>query len=414
MRRWAPVAPAPVAPAPLALAPLALALALAACDGGGKPDGPVEDPPSIAAPGPCADGTWMGAASPDGLVFVATGTEPGDGSRAAPYSRLLDAVNAVADPGGTVAVYPGTYEAGIVLRSSGGRPVAIVGCGAEETFLASNTRHAGVALHGPGELALRRVAVVGGTPAVAVRAGAAGTVEDVVVSSARRVGVQVAGPTTVATLRRLTVADTVLAGAQRGWGISLADGALTLEDSVIAAQRAYGLYAERGVLQVAGLDIAGGVDGPTVGGIYAHAMESVTLDDVTVRGVRGVGIHLYEVGTATVRGSVVEDTAAGQRRGAGDAILVRKGARDTATVRIEGNTVTRPARFGIAVDGGDVTLTGNTVTGGLTSDGTSVWATPGTTITGDPASPLDVGRFPIGRDEHPGEGPSEFGRPGMP
>ena len=361
----------------------------------------------------------MGASSPDGLIFVLDGASGGDGSLASPYGTVADAVAAVTALGsGTIAVYPGVYTSVRVVVPTG-VSITVTGCGDETQFRAGGGSRPGIGLRGEGALILSHVTVVQGAPGISVADGIEATLEDVTITGARRVGLQVAGPDTVATVRRLLVEPVHASrgGSVQGWGVSLADGSLTLEDSEIDAQAGYALYGERGRLVATNVVIHG--DGARAGGVYAHAMETTVLEAVQLDDVAGEAIHLYEVGAAEVRACVVRTVSASPsytrwRHGLGDGIVVRSGANPAATALLDGNTVSGAARLGIALDGGGVTLTGNTTSGnGVDDGGTSLWATPATAVTGDAASELDTSTWPLGRDQHPGEGPRGFARPGL-
>jgi hypothetical protein len=148
-------------------------------------------------------------------------------------------------------------------------------------------------------------------------------------------------------------------------------------------------------------------------------MESAVLDRLVISGVSGEGISLYEVATGAVRNSTI--TGVGPaildtrpfKRGVGDGILVRRGAMPISIIALEDNVVSGSARFGIAVDGGDLTIGTNTTTGnGADDGGSSAWATPTTTVVGT-ASVLDTGTYLLGRDLYAGEGPDRFERPGL-
>lgn len=175
------------------------------------------------------------------------------------------------------------------------------------------------------------------------------------------------------------------------------------------SQAGYGVYAERGRLAAQRLQVVGvGENDP--GGVYAHGMSEVTLEDCEVNDVFGVGIQVYDAVAVSIARCVVDRVVASALsahggtapRGAGDGIVVRPRVAD-ATVSLEGNVVRDVQRFGIAVDGGALTLDGNVAP--------STVATASTTVTGDPAASLDLAATPLGREQNPGEGPADFRRP---
>lgn len=391
-------------------------LALLACHGTadtpGKPEADDTGAPPLATPGPCADGSWMGGTAAAGLLFVDLTASPGgDGSFDHPFADLPLAVLAAETAGSaTIALYPGSFPFGHAVHAAEGARIVVTGCPGE-TQITGGGKRPGFAMEGPGQVVLRNVTVRGGTPALAMRAGVEGLLEDVTITEGRKVGLQVAGKDTRATARRVTIGLTRGAGrgSPRGWSVSLADGSLALLDSTITGGDGYGLYAERGELVVQDTTIDGGGTAMIVGGIYGHAMDAVTLDGVTVRGVAGEGIGLYEVGTATLSSMSVETVVDSGIRGVGDGIVIRKGARPSSVIAVSDSVVSGAVRLGIVIDGGEATLSGLTADAGVMDGSASVWATAETTVTGT-ASVLDPAVYPLGSAIHEGEGPASFNR----
>lgn len=373
-----------------------------------------DSPPQLETPGPCADGSWMGAdAPPEDVIYVQADTNPTeDGSYDHPYHTLASAVLAAEARGrATVALFPGTFPFGHAVHVETGDRIVVTGCPGE-TIIQGGGRYAGIALHGPGTAILRNVTVSGGTPAIALRAGVEGLVEDVVIAEGLRVGLQVAGEDTLATVRRLTVQRVYGGGrgSPSGWAVSLADGSLALFDSVLTGAYGIGIYAERGELVVQDTRVEGDGTDFNFGGVYAHTMHAVTLDGVTITNVGGEGVHLREVTDSVLSSISVLGVRDSGRRGVGDGIVLRPGGRSSiATITLSGSVVTDAARLPVAVDGGVLLVSGVTAKGGVMDGKTGVWATPGTDVKGVAAS-LDLSLYPLGADAHPDEGPDTFQR----
>jgi hypothetical protein len=426
------------------LAPLLLGFCLVALGCTDKEDSTKDseegDPPL------CADGTWAGWTDPEGLVFVtATGDDNlADGSAAHPYGSVRKAIlgNRGVDPL-RIAMGPGEFfdDFGFKapLPALDVRPrLEVSGCGPGQTTL---NPPAGTMLSlqfsGPVDVRLARMDLVWGWSSVLVLEGAHATLEDLVVIEAHRRGINIAGFDTEATLRDVTVQSTKPQSGRRsgtflprehgspeGWGISLVGATVDMENVTITDSGGFGLFGDRGSLRARGLQIADTRNqwNPGQGtGIYLMHMREVSLEDCAVAGSVTAGIKLVDVLSSNVEGCSVANTL-GDALGGGDGIVVRKAARLSGvpdrgrfSTRILNNVVTGSARMGIAVDGVDAEVSGNTTRdNGLMEGEGSIYVDPAVTLSGtDATAPFDAEATPVGPPtDHHGRPPP--GAPPLP
>ena len=380
-------------------------LAFAAC--AGEADKPASDKASAddsalpaAVARVCADGTWSGWDSPDGLVFVdpAGSDTSGDGSVAAPYQTLQQALRgSMGDGEIRVALGAGTYQGPFVLlQGPAGVSLTVQGCGPDETVFTHDlgqSADADVAIAGSTPITLARLRIEDPDGAgVVVRRGANATLANLRVERPRGIGVGVIGAT--ATLRDVEISDARPGVRLRGWGVVGVDAALTLEDVTVPTRQVMGVYQRGGSLAATRLALNGGGT-PSVGrhgfGVYAHELDLVQIVDSVVEDAHSVGMLFIDATAVTLTNNRVTRVEPGGT-GGGDGIMVaRLHATDPLQATLSGNTVSGAARMGIALAGVTAALSGNTAgaDNGHVVDGRSIFADPSATVTGDPAAPFD-------------------------
>ena len=375
---------------------------LAACAGdAGKPT--TDDAPApVAVAEVCADGTWSGWDSPDGLVFVdpAGSDTTGDGSLVAPYQTLQQALRGTMGEGEIhIALGAGTYQGPVsLLQGPGGVSLTVQGCGPDETAFT----------HDLGQSAAADIAIAGSTPVtlarlriedpdgagVVVRKGANATVEHVRITGARGTGVAAIGEGTRATFRDVAILDGRGGHTLRGWGVLGTHAQLTLEDVTVQSVTSMGVYQRGGTLDATRLSVQGTAatgQGRRGFGIHAFEAEKVGLTDCQVQEVYGAGVLLVNVPTAALTRVQVDQVQANETGGGDGILLARRFWEGPLSATLTDNTVTRAARMGIALAGVDATLSGNTAgaDNGTVVDGRSLFSDGVGVVAGDAVAAFD-------------------------
>ncbi len=337
----------------------------------------------------CPAGEWSDALPATGVLYVRAGAAGlGDGTRAAPFARIADAMSA-ASVGGVVALSRGLWDEVVRMRQG----VTLQGACSAETVLTSSlpSEAAGVVNVTVSETALRDLRVEGAArPGLWVAgASAALNADGVVISRTESAGVAVVDGASLIGAR-FVVRDTQSQSRDRAYGDGLSveaggtarvtrglfernreagayvDGAgtsLRLEDVVVRDTRSQGsdLMFGRGLNVSAGAsveivrvllegnrDVAIRGSGPTT---------SVRLEDVVVRDTQsaesdgrfGRGIDLQAGASADVTRALFERNRDVAIRGSGSATSVRLA--DVVVRDTQGQTDGRVGR-GLSASGG--------------------------------------------------------------
>ena len=229
-----------------------------------------------------ADGLPDGLPTDGSVLYVsATATAGGDGSRAAPFRAIADAL-AVATAGSTLAVGVGSYDEPVALRDG----VSLVGACVADTRIAWSTRDsapASIQVRGA-DVTVRDLQIGGERSGLLVDRGGRATVRNVLVDGATEAGVRVHFDG-VADITDLVVRDTRVEPSD---GLS-----------------AFGLVVELGGTA----DVTrAAIDGNTTAGVIADASDTVLrLSDAVVANTLSVpGDLAYGIGVISQTGSRVE------------------------------------------------------------------------------------------------------------
>lgn len=373
-----------------------LALSLVAC-----PAGKLGSAPEGGA-ARCADGTWSGWTSSDGLILVsATGDDrTADGSRGAPYATLAAALQASRGSGDVnIAIGPGSFLAGLTLvQGAGGRTMTVQGCSDSETTLYGERAplRSVLAIGGTTPIALRRLRVTGPGGGVVVRAGADATLERLTLEQTQGFGVGVVGEGARAAITDVEILQPDGAPHRRmlGWGVVVAHGQATLTRVHVQGATGMGVFVGGGSLSASELVVA---DTSHTGkgrrgfGIYARDGASLSLADCVVQGASDAGVALIDVATASLTRCTINDVAEDSTGGGDGIVAIRQDAAATPTLTLDAVEVHRAARMGLALSGVQATVSG-LVAGddnGLSSAGSSIYGTADVSLSGASAAPLD-------------------------
>jgi hypothetical protein len=297
----------------------------------------------------CPDGeTWLPASklrdqaprfTGDILYVSADTSESGDGSRAAPYSTVADAI-AAAEPGEIVAAGKGTYEESVALTER----IALVGACPAETRLegsASDGIEGVVNVTDSGEATVANLTVGGERIGVSIRSADAKTrLHDVLVDRVARAGIRAAAGNEVE-VRNLWVRETAgTSEGERGRGLNVGKGTdLTVERTTVQKSREIGAWIGTPGTTVTLRDVA--VTGTRAEantnrygqGIIVKTGATLTAERVLSRGNRYFGLtvshedssaDLTDVIVAETRPRVTDDRA-------GQGLSVQRGASMQAT-----------------------------------------------------------------------------------
>ncbi len=295
----------------------------------------------------CATVIFGDASVRPALWVNATASAAGDGSEAAPFGTLAEAL-AVAEGVAVIWVAEGEYDGGLSLDVSG---LAVVGKGREATTLMGSDAAANVESNpgeGGGNL-LCALTLDGGAPGAIAETGEL-ALYDVTVTGASGVGVVARGEGRSLRLEGVSVEATRV-GVDAGMGVMVSAGAVAdIRNSNVSSNEGIGvLVQDKGTIAAvrdSRVDANGhGVAEQDAAGVMGLWCESLELDGVELDANVARGITLRDVAVVTIDDCTVTGTDA--------AGLVANGIRTL---------------------GGDTTLTGTTVSGG-TGVGLAVYST---------------------------------------
>lgn len=317
-------------------------------------------------PAACGVGTWGGRT---GDVYVDAAATAGDGTEAAPFATLTEAVDALADAGGTVQIAEGSYletlslggEAdGLVLNGRCAELVTLDASAGEDDSVALllDARHAT-------EVQLGGMVIRGGKGGGIGILGGVLTLTEVALAENRRFGLYLDSSAAEVSATALRITDTTPPrGDTSGRGVHLQRGArLDCADCTVERSVEAGLFVVESSVVLEG----GGVfdTETTPGGSFGMGIElalgsDATLTDVTVEGSHYLGIEV-DGSTLSASGVVVSGTAT-TGDGEGGAGLYLTG---DAAASWTGGSLTQNEVYQAAVEeGGTLTLTDTTISGG--------------------------------------------------
>ncbi len=251
---------------------------------------------------------------PAGTIHVAPGGT-GDGSRDAPFGSVRTAL-AAADPGATVALAKGRYPERITMRPG----VTLRGACAAETILEQPAMAslANQAIRSSvDDAVVADLSVVDVTGAGVIVESGSLRLEGVIIDSATSYGVLAAGGALAAARLLVTGTRPDMAG-DAGFGITVQDAEVTLEDVVVEANQTFGLTIIGGSGVTARRLVARAQvpAADTATGIALDGTAALVAEDVWVEDARGVAIGVSGSASATFDGLVVRNVRAeGERMG---------------------------------------------------------------------------------------------------
>ncbi len=266
---------------------------------------------------PCPAGDWADDLPAAGTVlFVLAGAGGGgDGSRAAPFSTLAEAI-AAAPSGAVVALSKGTFDE----VTSVTRPITVWGACTQETIVASSIPHATAAtVTLRAGATLRNLRVSGARRGVNVAGNDdAATLDSVVVHGAAGFGVFVYGAGSLVgrdLVIRATAGDAI--GAF-GYGLSVQEGGrVEIDRGALVGNRGIGMNLLGAATQVVARDVAIGGTLPRENddrfgyGVQLSDGAAATLERAAIFANRGSGVILFDAGTTFVaRDATIRDTQA--------------------------------------------------------------------------------------------------------
>jgi len=355
------------------------------------------------------------AAPPGGVARVRAGADPAaaDGSAERPFATIAAALARVGDEAQVLVArgaYPEALEVTGRARVTGRCGVTLTGAAGRPTVL---VRGAGASL------ALRRVAITGGASGAVAAAGAALTLRDVRITGVTGIGVDAEGVGTTVRAEGLVVTGTVarrdaagrsvdgdalvarggarldavrvLVEGNQEAGVYVADGVVTLADSVVRGTQprpdgefGQGILVETGGSLTAARTV---VEGSYASGAQATgARATLRLEDCVVRGTRSRADGRRGWGVVAGLGARVEGARVlvADNRGAG-ALAADAGSSLTLTASVVRGTRTDrdSTGYGLLVrDGAALTARAVVVEG---SEGVGAYARGGATLTLDGA-----------------------------
>lgn len=262
--------------------------------------------PGCAPLGPCAAGEWADDLPATGVVYVRAGAVGGDGSRAAPFGALSEALAAVR-PGGVIALGRGLHEGELVVRGDGVRVIGA--CSALTSVRTAAPESPTLGAVGRG-VVFQGLTVRGPGTGLLALYGAAVTARDLVIDGATLTGIAV-GEGARVEAERVVVRDVRRASSGASALYADSGGSLVVRRAVIERSAVDGLTAQEAGTRVELYDVAlreqaergasierGAVahfervvvDGASEAGIFCGgAGGSATLVDTRVGGVRRGG-----------------------------------------------------------------------------------------------------------------------------
>ncbi|MFT3769593.1 MAG: right-handed parallel beta-helix repeat-containing protein [Minicystis sp.] len=294
----------------------------------------------------CAPGPW-GAIPIDAATQYVDGAYTGtmsDGHMATPWKTVKAAIQAAA-PGAVVAVAAGTYGEDVVIT---GKPVKLWGaCPSLTRITGTGAASGAISIFGvkASQAEVHMLAVGGGA-----------TLDGIVVSGAKDVSIE-----------DVWVHDT---GAH---GIAIVDDlgptAASVSRSLVEAAREAGVIASGATAHVLGTvvrdtqHLAGAAWTAGVAALRAPvtAREStLAVEGSVVTANVGVGVFVRG-STATIDGSVVENTMAGNASEWGEGVHVQHDGSERGALSMTASLLRRNRRIGLSASGADVALKATTV-----------------------------------------------------
>ncbi|MBT9555905.1 MAG: right-handed parallel beta-helix repeat-containing protein [Myxococcales bacterium] len=315
-------------------------------------------------------------------IHVATtcSSDEPDGSAAAPYSTLTEAL-AAAPAGATIAVAPGTYAETLEI----GRDVRIVGLVDESKGIILQAPREGDAaiilkrpapesadiilqVPSPDALGIILKSPAPETAAVRVVGGAALTLEGVRISDAARAGIEVESGSLVLASSR--VEGTRAIGEDFGSGVvGRAGTSVTVRDSVVTGSAGVAVYFEKAT----GAIERSLLDANAKGGVLVKStvQGSIILQDSVITGNGTAGVVVRGGRRIILKRTAVTATTL-DARGVGDGVVVLDQDGVASSVSLEaGTTLAGNARVGLLVSGASsVTVDGAVVT---SNDRGGIW-----------------------------------------
>lgn len=307
---WREVPPDPAVPGSPAVCDAWPAAGRAACDAtAGLAHFPGE--PGCARIGTaCAADGWptdLPAGRP--VLHVRAGAAAGgDGSRAAPFARIADAIAAArgGPPGAVIALAVGRHAEEVTVPAG----VAIWGACASDTVVVGSYDDIAATLRpaGPG-VEIRNVRVAGDRPGIRVGPGASAHVEDVIVDAVLGNGIWVSGGDLTA--RSILVRETRprRSDARGGYGLDVSAGTADVTRAIFdrSTQRAVGSNAVLTLRDAALLDTR-----PLADDAWGHGLSiqggTALAERLTIERNQDFGVWVVDGGALTLRDAVVRDT----------------------------------------------------------------------------------------------------------
>jgi hypothetical protein len=393
---------------------------------------PEEEPTPGALEGPCLDESWGPFITSPGnsatvAVVEADASPGGDGSAAAPFASVMDAVEHARYEDGArhILLLAGDYGEQLWLSESlpddaTDSGLWIAGCERDEVrIVAPDPEEPAVDVDAVSDVILEALTVVGGRRSLTVRGGA-GSMEPVLlrnllVQEGRRVAVVIDGDLTAVNLVDVVVDDPVvdpggLPGLGLGWGMAVQGAVLgvtvDIQGGSIAGATEVGLMASYAHLSIDGLEVEGtranGDDlfgrGLHLQNVWSGELWNMRLSDnhdaaLYARTSFGLNIHDNEV--RTVQAAPVE---AGQSDITGDGIVVTQGDDQIdpslLAVTLTGNDVDGTDRALILIDRVNATVNDN-----ITSPGNSITSQGNSIVEGnDPVTDMTANPLALNND----------------
>lgn len=317
--------------------------------------------PCTPDPGLCGEDAFGGLQDAPGRVFVdASWSGTSDGSRAAPFATLIDAMAKA--PVGTLVLAEGDYT----VPTSIAAPWEIRGRCADRVTLTGSTGAKytvfATAVAAPG-LRLRDVTVAGPLRGVFAHAGAQVSLERVQIEGVTIEGLRVEGEGTLLQARDIVVRDVAVHPLTKleGGGVTVQWGAhLALQRARISRSHGYGLLSlEKGTALIADEVFIDGVRFDAATAVFAVGLmvasgSHAQLSRLKLSHNRQAGLVVAGKATAIATQVQIEDTDpldSGQLATA--AVVVRQ----ASTVSLRGARIERNLQAGVLVQNAGSTLT---------------------------------------------------------
>jgi len=362
--------------------------------------------PGCARIGPaCPAGDWSEELPAEGSVLFVLGTaaEGGDGTRAAPYRSIGEALSAASE-GTIVAVGKGAYEGSVQLPAG----VTLWGACVAETILSDPSTHdwnGVVTVAGEGTT-VRSLQITGRRPGLSASGNRSVHMEDVLVLEAEDAGVLIDyGARVTATGLVVRGTRSRVSDGLMGRGIDVEAGEIELDRCSIEGSRTNGIF-------IIGADSSAHLEQVAITGTrgrLADLYEGTGLDiaegasvegqALAIHGNRHAGLFLRGEGSEAVVSSVViSHTRADESDGQGG-----HGMRVTHGARLEATRVviyhSRDAGVLTSDGGAEVVLTDFVVRDTFSSEGDGLY---GVGLLAQTASSMELARGHVQRSRHSG------------